>query len=58
MRPEVIVVAHKLVDEATVAKRLVVVAEVPVAKEKPSLWSVVELTTVSVPVKLAAEVMF
>jgi hypothetical protein len=36
------VVAKRLVEEAVVAKKLVVVAEVPVAFEKVKLWRVVE----------------
>ncbi len=42
IRPEVIAVAKRLVVEALVEKKLVVVAEVPVALVKVKAWRVVE----------------
>ena len=43
------VLAKRLVEEAVVAKKLVVVAEVPVAFEKVKFWRVVEPVTKSAP---------
>lgn len=43
--PKLAAVAKRLVDEAVVEKKLVVVAEVPVALEKVKFWSVVEPVT-------------
>src|SRR3989338_11110706 len=44
--------ANKLLDEATVEKKLVVVAEVPVALIKVRFWRVVEPTTRRSPEEL------
>jgi hypothetical protein len=47
--PALSVVANRLVDDAVVEKRFVVVAEVPVALVKVSVWSAVVLVAVKLP---------